>query len=370
MFVLLSGARQNSGDYLITQRAKELLRAAAPHEEWVQLPGLEPLDEHLEVINQSRGVIIMGGPGCQPRMYPNIYPLVKDLTNIHKNIYVMGSGWKGRDGSLDAVNRYMYTEDSLRLLRRISQTTAGISVRDHYTRRTLQNHGVQNVHMTGCPVWYSLEHIGVPYQPPEECKKICYTPPVDPKLVGQSLDVAKRLCQLLSDAEKYACFHHGFKYLGRSGNEAMFQAQRDMRDQLSRLGYEPVDLSGGQTFSFYDDCAVHIGYRVHAHIYMLSRRETSFLLYEDGRGAGVDDALRLPGVSAFPIYESNRWIRGARKVLRRSDHRYDVNENAPEEIFRLLERAQADGFSGFAGYPKLIDTYYGQMTKFLHQVVS
>ena len=43
----------------------------------------------------------------------------------------------------------------------------------------------------------------------------------------------------------------------------------------------------------------HIGYRVHAHIYSLSQRQRTILIEEDGRGAGVDQALGLKQIKAY-----------------------------------------------------------------------
>ena len=44
---------------------------------------------------------------------------------------------------------------------------------------------------------------------------------------------------------------------------------------------------------------LHVGMRVHAHIYNLSIRNPSLLLEEDGRGAGVNDALGLARLKIF-----------------------------------------------------------------------
>ena len=45
---------------------------------------------------------------------------------------------------------------------------------------------------------------------------------------------------------------------------------------------------------FYDDCEFHIGYRVHAHLYFLSKRLPSLLINEDGRGQGMVETMNLP----------------------------------------------------------------------------
>ncbi|MFW6125404.1 MAG: polysaccharide pyruvyl transferase family protein [Pirellulales bacterium] len=372
MFVVLSGAHQNAGDYLITERARDLLKRFAPGEELVQFPAAARLDEHLPEINRSRGIIILGGPGCRPNMYPRVYPLAEDLNAIRCPVFLLGSGWKARDASPAAIKGYKYDRRSLALLSRIASTRAGVSVRDHGTRHALRHNGVENVHVTGCPAWYDLECMGRPYVPPTSLTKLCFTPPVSAGLRQQGVAAAKEMAKLLPGVEKYACFHHGFAYLGRSGNEAFFQDQRQLRSALSSLGYQCVDLSGSQAFGFYDDCSIHVGYRVHAHISMLSRRRTSFLLYEDARGFGVNDALGLPGVPGFaPRSEAQRKHRLLAKLKwQRRPGSHGPNPHAIEQLHGLLERELASGFASFRGYPAVIDHYYSKMSTFIENVLS
>lgn len=55
------------------------------------------------------------------------------------------------------------------------------------------------------------------------------------------------------------------------------------------------DVSGDvNKLDFYQDCDLHIGYRVHAHLYFISQRTPSILINEDGRGLGMGVSLGLP----------------------------------------------------------------------------
>ena len=64
-----------------------------------------------------------------------------------------------------------------------------------------------------------------------------------------------------------------------------------------------VDITGSvEGFKVYDDCDLHIGFRVHAHIYNLSNRHLSILIEEDGRGAGVNEALGIQGFKSTGYY--------------------------------------------------------------------
>ena len=46
--------------------------------------------------------------------------------------------------------------------------------------------------------------------------------------------------------------------------------------------------------NFYEKMDFHIGYRVHAHLYFLSRRIPTVLINEDGRGTGMVKTLKMP----------------------------------------------------------------------------
>lgn len=58
---------------------------------------------------------------------------------------------------------------------------------------------------------------------------------------------------------------------------------------------------------------MHIGFRVHAHIYNLSRRNCSVLIEEDGRGAGVNQALGLCPITAYD-YAVKTWPDGEHMI--------------------------------------------------------
>jgi hypothetical protein len=48
MYTVLSGAKKNIGDFLITERAKKLLRKHKPEHELFQLPHWESLENNID----------------------------------------------------------------------------------------------------------------------------------------------------------------------------------------------------------------------------------------------------------------------------------------------------------------------------------
>jgi len=95
MIVLLTGAKKNVGDFLIADRAKKLFSQFVD-KDIVELDRTLSLDGELEIINNSRGLVLCGGPAYAERMFPGIYPLVSNLDDIKVPIIPFGLGWNGR----------------------------------------------------------------------------------------------------------------------------------------------------------------------------------------------------------------------------------------------------------------------------------
>lgn len=66
-YVVLTGAIKNAGDYLITEKCKELLRYFRPDYELIQYGRWESLEDKLEVVNNAEALILMGGPAVSKK---------------------------------------------------------------------------------------------------------------------------------------------------------------------------------------------------------------------------------------------------------------------------------------------------------------
>ena len=88
-------------------------------------------------------------------------------------------------------------------------------------------------------------------------------------------------------------------------------------DLSERLGARTRDISGSASgFAVYDDVSLHVGYRVHAHLYCLSRSTPSYLVAEDSRGIGVLQTLGDLGMPGHPG-EPSRLLERAWSLLPR-----------------------------------------------------
>ena len=295
MYIVLSGAKKNIGDFLIVDRLVKLIRHVTG-EEVLILDRFKPLDEHLDKINVSKGVILGGGPAYASNIYPGIYPLVDDLEKIKVPIIPFGLGWSGRPEN--DPKAFRFTDQSLSFLKSVHQRAEFTSCRDVITKSILDDNGFTNSIMTGCPVWYDVQSLGKKLDASSVPGEIVFTTSAEPRLIFQNLKLIKLLRRKFPEANIYMSFHRGIRkdeytsYRSALVYRLMILLAKRYRVEVRDVSY---DL---ERIKFYDDCDFHLGYRVHAHLYFLSKRKPSILINEDGRGKGMVQTLGLPELNA------------------------------------------------------------------------
>lgn len=299
---LLSGAVKNAGDFLIVDRAKRLIKSVYPECEITEYNRLLSLDEHKEEINSKDIIVFGGGPGYIDGLYPLHMPLTKNLDDLKLPMFSLGMGWFGYDGETATVYNYQLKGPTLDLFKRIESDTKFLGCRDWYSVNILRNSGIVNGLMTGCPAWYNLDYVNqttFSRDLSKGIKKICISDPAKPFNSGLAIKLVSYLKRVLPDVEYRFVFHRGFeedKFTTKENAEAALL----LKNTIESLGCQCENIAfGSEGMKAYDDCDLHIGFRVHAHIYNLSRRSASILIEEDGRGAGVNNALGLDHIKAF-----------------------------------------------------------------------
>ncbi len=300
-YVILTGSKNNAGDFLIKDRAKDLLTWLRPDRTVVDKDGWKPFDRHvLDQVNESRALILLGGPALQEKMRPRVYGLVEDLDEIKVPIITMGIGWYSANGAWKDTHYYPLNQLSCELLYRIEKSGYLSSVRDYHTLNVLQFLGLKNYLMTGCPALYSQKHIGSSMNVSPTVSKVGFSLGVSMKtserMFRQMQDVVLNLRDTLASASLVVAFHHGLNggYLHSHGSTpSLDKAQQRFCSWLIANGIEFEDISGSAESlkKFYSGCDLHIGYRVHAHIFMCSISKPSILICEDGRGKALSEVL-------------------------------------------------------------------------------
>lgn len=303
-YVTLTGSRNNAGDFLIRHRAHNLLRTLRPDRDLVDMNAWERLtDEQVSTINKSAALILLGGPALRQDMYPKVYPLVEDPDRIKVPITIMGAGWKAFPGYWEDSRNYPYTPQTLSLLQRIDRSGVPISVRDYRTLNALKLSGIDAGVMTGCPALYVPERIGTPFAGfrPAEVKSLVFSLGVNfvdsQSQEEQTKTVIRSLLNDYPQASLTVAFHHSISAEDLKqayGSRPKFARKHEgMVNWLRENNIAYADISGGvdKLIALYDAADLHVGYRVHAHIFMCSLRKPSVLLTEDGRGRGLKDVL-------------------------------------------------------------------------------
>lgn len=370
---LLSGALKNAGDFLIVKRSEDLLKSIYPNCEIIKILRNVDLTEKLEEINSCDVIVFAGGPAYHKQLYPKIMPLTPNLKDIKPKMFFLGMGWFGRDKNNSEVYSYEYTLKSKELLTRVSQNTKLLGCRDWYAVRSLIHNGYENAIMTGCPAWYNLEFVDIKTlrkKPEGTYKKICISDPADKYLYGeQSVSLVKYLQSTFPNAIIKYVFHRGIerdRYTGRTASES----SQYLKSRIEGLGVECSNIAyGWEGFGVYDDCDLHIGHRVHAHIYNLSIRNQSVLLEEDARGAGVNEAI---GLWSIPAYEkkmlSNRGV--PLRIYNKLCGYEKANKYTIETVDEYLKSLIYNDYSIFDNAFLGMNHYYKQMVKHIESIES
>lgn len=294
----LSGAYKNAGDFLIESRCLKLLEFFIKNLSIDKFLRNE-IAGKCKNLNQYDAIVIGGGPIYGKKIERNL-PITEMMEVIEKPVMVIGGGWYGDNGSYEEMYNYKFSSLSKQFLKWVDQNGLGLGCRDIYTYRTLLKEGLENVFLTGCPAWYNIDKISETQVIREfsEVKKIVISDPARDKNLNMALDTVKTLRRRYPDANITFVFHRGITSSSTVGKGKL------TKEELSKLVKEycndVIDISHSDDgFSIYDKCDIHVGFRVHAHIYCLSMRKRSVLIEEDGRGAGINQILGLPPLKAY-----------------------------------------------------------------------
>ncbi len=380
MYLILSRHNSNVGDYLILERAKNLIETLKPKSQ-IQVGHIAvPLYDQItpEQLTQLKAVIITGGPGIRPNIYPDIYPVHSDILDHNIPIIFLGIGAKYYPGEYYLAGQVRLSERSKRFLQKINESGYAIGVRDIHSVRVLQLNGIQGISMNGCPAWYAINKFPTHHAQPKEIKRILFTTPATPSHYGIAASVLKNLRMFFPDATILVSFHHGIQ-LGEKGEQHLTQLNKRLLSFVRKLGCETFDASYDlKKIQVYDTMDIHIGFRVHAHIYFLSYAKPSFLISEDSRGDGVVKTL---GGIGFPAWNQlQAWTALNRLsqlgfsyltkgIERVSKWNMQLNLNIPHQVVETLNTELETKFESFRTVPNTIQFWYqNNMKKFIDEI--
>lgn len=377
-YVILTGSKDNAGDFLIKDRAKRIFEELRPDRTVIDFNAWERFDdEKLRIINDSKALILMGGPALQKNMYPGIYALPEDLTLIKVPIVTMGIGWKSIQGRWENTYDYPLSNKTMELLQRINLDGLSSSVRDFQTCNSLIFRGFNNYLMTGCPAYYDLESINTKFSMPQKIQKVAFSLGVsfvhsssmDKLMKSQIISFKSRF----SEADFEVVFHHPLDIDLSLKNDPQHNYHNEQHNNflswLKIKGINYVDISGSaeNLIDYYSDADLHIGYRVHAHIFMNSRKKLSLLLSEDGRAKGTKTVIGGMVVNGYEGFKNNFVSKVMSKLIKGYD-RYQANLYSTEEAISMIDyEIKTCGYRSKL-VRKAIDQNYLIMKSFIKQL--
>ncbi len=377
-YVILTGSKNNAGDFLIKYRAKKLFAALRPDREIVDLDAWKPFDQAtLELVNNSKALILLGGPALQAHMYPGIYALTDNLDDIKVPVTTMGIGWKSISGNWQDTYDYPLAAGALKLLRKVEASGLPMSVRDFHTLNALAFKGFDNVLMTGCPAYYDLDYIGKPVQLPEKLRKVAFSlgvsfiesPSMEREMKAQIL----RLKDYFRDAAFEVVFHHGLDpstFLRSHGAKQVHNRKHNEFAQwLTEQGVAYVDISGSaeNLVEYYSSVDLHIGYRVHAHIFMNSISRMSVLVAEDGRGKATEKVIGGMLLESFARYKNTMISKILNKLVPGFDRYVSLSTVSDEVIAQVGYEIFSEGHRMVVSRA-MIDSNISVMKKYIEML--
>lgn len=117
---------------------------------------------------------------------------------------------------------------------------------------------------------------------------------------------------------------------------------------------------------YYSSVDLHVGYRVHAHIFMNSISKLSILLSEDGRGKSVRNVIGGIIIDAYESFKDDIFSKKLYQLMKYD--RFQPNANTTNEIINSLEYEMKTDFHRLKCSRKNIDQNYTIMKKFLLQL--
>jgi hypothetical protein len=227
--------------------------------------------------------------------------------------------------------------------------------------------------MTGDPAWYDLTRIGKSFVPPSNLNSIILSTPAYNIYYPQSIELAKALKTLFPQAKILCTFHHGWNASTYLSPEKAISFQH-LKEAFERNGFETITLAADlrRMEDLYRIADLHVGYRLHAHLYFLSHRKPSFLLEEDGRARGASETLGLRGIPAwsrsgyfmkYTKIANIRYVRGL--VWRILKSAVIAGPYAIDEMISYIMEEFEDGFIRIRETGIVLDSYYKVMVKFL-----
>lgn len=357
-FLMLTSPYTNAGDFLIFERAKKLLENQ-DKEVYVEMfheTRKDQFDLSIKDINGYSGIVTGGGGAQFVEEYILKTFVYNNLDEIKVPIHYMGTGLYGRTGDESDVYQVKYSEPVRDYFRKILQRGGSICARDFTVASVFKHNDINGYDITGCPAWFDLRNVGtynVKKTIFEDVQRVIVSNQGITKNSSeheekalQTIELLKYLKNKFNNPEMIVTFNNGIDTKYSSKHNRMVQ------EFALSSNIECLDMCGGSDgFAVIDEADIHIGYRLHSHIYSLSKRVPSVLIEEDLRGYGFNDTLGLPHLTAFDYvnmlkngeYKENPYLLYRLDDI--IDYHYHLKWKKVENAVRMMDFIYTEGMA-------------------------
>lgn len=383
MFTILSTypshASGNVGDKLLEEQTKNLIRKETDVKDFQVYFRHRDFTSTVERLNEASAIILPAFAIREP-VYPDTYRLTDELEDITSPLIPLAANWSHYPGDAESNSSLTYSEMTRSFLNRLNaqDELSKFTARDVFTKRILERHGIETT-LVGDLAWYHEEYLGEPMRTTRGINHVVMTTPHNAHYLDQAIGLMDMLVEEFPDSTLTCSFH-----------SSLSSSDRVLRAEAEDRGFEIVLASHDtDNIEFYDDCDLHVGYRLHGHLSFLRRRLPSVLIAEDGRGIGFNETLGIAGFAATNRRLNHRYAslvenfgetmtgRGLREISTNWLNKANpyksliapVDMTVPDRICDFLRREIADDFNSYEVVPDLIDeTYESAMKPFLQSL--
>lgn len=261
---------------------------------------------------------------------PKVYSFIEDIIESGKPFSIIAAG-TALEMSRNMLVQKDFTEEDKRIIRDVAAKAKVFSTRGFLTQRFLEDHNIRSAKYAG-DVAFGVS--GKKFQKKSNIRKILVS---DPHYAGRFLEAFQQLVKGLSDLfpdAEITCARHGV-----NGN---------IEETCAALGIPVLPLYEGvdSLRHAYEECDLHVGFRLHGHVTALNCGKPSYLLEQDGRGAdyGLSLGLRI----STPCFLSTVENISARNVLSKWIKRNSLPRSPlPSAIFSIVSLVDAHAREDF-----------------------
>ena len=279
----------NVGDKLLQEQIQHLICKERGINDFQVVFRTRDFSANIEQLNESDAIILPAFAIREP-IHPDTYALTEHLNEISTPIIPIASNWTHYPGDKIGNRTHGYSETTIKFIQKLTEQPEleYLTTRDIFTKNILERHGFSDVELVGDLGWYHDDYLGKEMRVPESIDHIVFTTPHNPHYISQAGEVMDMLIKEYPDAEFSCSFH-----------STLSDADKELRRMAENRGFDVVLASHDTSnLEFYDECDLHVGYRLHGHISFLRRRLPSVLIGEDGRGNGFNATLGVAGFQA------------------------------------------------------------------------